>query len=372
MVERGIVKFALPGERGPKLGLDVDLQQDFSMHQALSLFVHDTLPQMDPLAPDYALVVLSLVEAILEDPDVILRRQLAKVKDRAVAEMKAAGIEYDQRMEELQKLEHPKPNREFIYNTFNAFAARHPWVGQENIRPKSVAREMWEGFMSFADYVNVYDIQRAEGLLLRHLSGVHKALTQIVPDAAKDDTLREMEVYFGMMLRQVDSSLLDEWERMRDPTYVAGETTEVRPPGAEEALRDVTRDREKFTAAIRNVVFTFLRPLAGGDIEGALAVLAPPAPEDGGDVIWTSDRLAIALEAYHADHERVCLDPAARNRRHTHVVPAGDGLSWRVEQMLTDPDGEANGWVAVFQVDLAAARDAGEPLLELRRFGPLV
>ena len=143
------------------------------------------------------------------------------MKDRAVAEMKAAGIEYDQRMEELEKLEHPKPNREFIYNTFNAFAARHPWVGQENIRPKSVAREMWEGFHSFADYVVRYDVQRAEGLLLRHLSNVHKTLTQIVPDAAKDDVLREMEVYFAAMLRQVDSSLLEEWERMRDPAYVA-------------------------------------------------------------------------------------------------------------------------------------------------------
>ena len=373
LVERGIVKLAARWEPGPKLGVDVDLQQDFSMHQALSLYVHDTLPQMDPAAPDYALVVLTLVESILEDPDLILRRQLSKVKDRAVAEMKAAGIEYDKRMEELEKLEHPKPNREFIYGTFNAFAARHPWVGQENIRPKSVAREMWEGFRSFADYIKLYELQRAEGLLLRHLSGVHKALTQSVPDAAKDDTVREMEVYFSAMLRQVDSSLLDEWERMRDPSYVAGEdTAEVRPPGAEEAARDITRDRDKFTAMIRHAIFLFLRPLAGGDVETAVAALHfPPAGrESGEDELWTFARLTTALETYHADHERICLDPSARNRRHTHVIPAEDGRNWRVEQMLTDPDGEANGWVAAFQVDLAAARDAGEPLLELRHFGP--
>jgi hypothetical protein len=58
-----------------------------------------------------------------------------------MAEMKAAGVEYDERIAELDKLEHPKPNKDFIYDTFNAFAKRHPWVGQENIRPsRSPAR----------------------------------------------------------------------------------------------------------------------------------------------------------------------------------------------------------------------------------------
>ena len=135
--------------------------------------------------------------------------------------MKAEGIEYEQRMEELEKLEYPKPNRDFIYSTFNAFADAHPWVGQENIRPKSIAREMFEHYRSFADYIKEYELQRAEGLLLRHLSGVHKVLTQTVPDAAKNEAVREMELYLGTMLRQVDSSLLDEWERMRDPNYLA-------------------------------------------------------------------------------------------------------------------------------------------------------
>ena len=156
---------------------------------------------------------------ILENPELILRRQLDKLKDQAVAEMKAEGLDYDQRMEELEKLEYPKPLRDFVYETFNAFADRHPWVGEENIRPKSIAREMFEGFRSFSDYVQEYDLERAEGLLLRHLNSVYKVLGQTVPDGVKTDAVREMELYLRDMLRQVDSSLLDEWERMRDPNY---------------------------------------------------------------------------------------------------------------------------------------------------------
>src|SRR5436189_1650698 len=139
-------------------------------------------------------------------------------------------------MEELEKLESPKPNREFVYSTFNAFADKHPWVGQENIRPKSIAREMFESFRSFSDYIRDYELQRAEGVLLRHLNSVFKVLAQTVPDTAKNDTVRDMELYLGTMIRQIDSSLLEEWEKMRDPTYQPGTASkEVRPPGSEEA-----------------------------------------------------------------------------------------------------------------------------------------
>ena len=368
LVERGIIEFIPQTMEGAKVRVNVELQEDFSMNQTLSLFVHDTLPLMDPQAPDYALVVLTLVESILEDPDLILRKQLDKVKGQAVAEMKMQDIEYDQRMEELEKLEYPKPNRDFIYATFNAFAAKHPWVGQENIRPKSIAREMFEEFRSFADYIKIYELQRAEGLLLRHLSSVYKVLAQTVPDAAKNDTLREMEIYLATMLRQIDSSLLEEWEKMRDPNYVPrGEAPDVRPPGAEEAARDITRDAKTFTAAIRNRIFTFLRALTSGDLETALAT-APSSPEDEP---WTTDRLRRAFEAYHVDHEYLRLDPEARNVRHTYVTPSEDQRSWRVQQMLVDP-AEANDWVAEFDVDLAVSREAGEPALQLRRFGSLV
>src|SRR6266516_731994 len=148
------------------------------MDQGLALYLLATIPMVDPQQPDYALILLTLVESIIENPDIILRKQLDRVKDQKMAEMKMEGLDYNERMEELEKLEYPKPNREFIYSTFNAFAARHPWVGEENIRPKSIAREMFVQFRSFGDYVRDYDLQRAEGLLLRHLSSVHKALAQ--------------------------------------------------------------------------------------------------------------------------------------------------------------------------------------------------
>ena len=396
-----------PGEGERKLRVNIELQEDFSMDQALSLYLLDTIPLVDPQQPDYALVLLTLVESILEDPDIILRKQLDRVKDQKMAEMKMEGLDYDQRMEELEKLEYPKPNQEFIYSTFNAFADRHPWVGQENIRPKSIAREMFESFRSFSDYIRDYELQRAEGVLLRHLNRVYKVLAQNVPDAAKNDQIREMELYLGSMIRQVDSSLLDEWEKMRNPNFQRAETKEVRPPGAEEAAQDITRDTKAFTAAIRNRIFVFLRGLVIADYEAALANLSvgpgradpalrdqglaelvPPmdagradlpvsqdaqqrVPTDAEGHPWTADRLRAAMEAYELEHERICLDPNARNARHTYVTPSDDQKSWRVQQMLVDPE-EDNDWVAEFEVDLAQSRALGEPFLRLRRIGSLV
>ena len=338
------------------------------MDQTLSLYLLETIPLLDPQAPDYALVLVSLVESILEDPAIILRQQLDKVKDQKMADMKMDGIEYDQRMEELEKCEHPKPNREFIYSTFNEFATRHPWVGQENIRPKSIVLEMFEEFRSFADYIKLYELQRAEGVLLRHLNSVFKVLAQTVPDAAKNEQVREMELYLGTMIKQVDSSLLDEWEKMRDPNYQRAETKEVRPPGAEEAAADITRDTKAFTAAIRNKIFIVLRGLVVADYETAIANLHSPLDQDG--AAWTPERLDKIMEDYEAGHERLCLDPNARNLRHTYVTPAEDKKSWRVQQMLVDPKAD-NDWVAEFQVDLSASRTLGEPALSLRRVGSL-
>jgi superfamily II RNA helicase len=366
LLDRKIIEFIPKTEDGSVLRVNVELQEDFSMDQALSLYLLDTVPLMDPQVPDYALVLLTLVESIVEDPDIILRKQLDRVKDRKMAEMKMEGIEYDQRMEELEKCEYPKPNREFVYSTFNAFADRHPWVGQENIRPKSIAREMFESFRSFSDYIRDYELQRAEGVLLRYLNRVFKALSQTVPDAAKNDTIREMEIYLGAMIRQIDSSLLDEWEKLRDPNYQRADTREIRPPGAEE--NDITRDTKAFTGSIRNRIFSFLRGLQIGDLESAIAGLASPQDAEGQP--WTAARLEQSLDAYHADHEYFCLDPNARNVRHTYVTPSEDRKTWRVQQMLVDPE-ENNDWVVEFEVDLAGSRKLGEPALKLRRIGSL-
>jgi superfamily II RNA helicase len=368
LVQRGIVEITPRTEQGSRVRVNVDLQEDFSMNQALSLYLLETIPLLEPDSETYALDLLTLVESILENPELILRRQLDKLKGRKVAEMKAEGLDYDQRIEELEKLEHPKPLRDFVYMTFNAFADRHPWVGEENIRPKSIAREMFEGFRTFSDYVQEYDLERAEGLLLRHLHSVYKVLRQTVPDSVKSDLAIEMELYLRDMLRQVDSSLLEEWERMRDPEYqpAGAAGVELRPPRPEEPP-DVTRDPKAFTAAIRTRLFAFLRSWSIGDDDAALAAIDSSA--DGEP--WTTARLRAAREAHRVEHAGLRLDPEARNLRHTSVQPAEDGRSWRVQQMLVDPEG-LNDWVAEVEVDLAASRAAGEPALRLLKLASLV
>lgn len=368
LVDRKIIELIPRTEAGARLRVNVELQDDFSMDQTLSLYLLDTLRWLDPAAPDYPLVLLTLVESILENPELILRKQLDRAKNQKLAELKLAGVEYDERLEELEKLEYPKPNREFIYSTFNAFADQHPWVGQENIRPKSIAREMFETFRSFSDYIRDYELQRSEGLLLRHLHSVYKTLSQTVPDTAKTEPVREMELYLGALIRQVDSSLLEEWEKLRDPNYQRVEAREARPPGAEEAAADITRDPRAFTALIRHTIFSFLRGLVNADFEQALGYLS--SAEDAEGQPWTPARLQMVLEGYHAGHGRICLDPDARNLRHTYILPAEDQRVWRVQQMLVDPEAH-NDWVAEFEADLTRSRAAGHPELRLRRIGEL-
>jgi superfamily II RNA helicase len=372
LADRGIVKLAPKGEPFPggrKVRVDVELPDDFSLNQTLSLYLLDTLPHLDRESPDYALDVVTLVESILEDPDMILRRQLDKLKGEKVAELKAQGMEYDDRMAELEKLEHPKPLREFVYSSFNAFSDKHPWVGTENIRPKSVAREMFEQYRSFSDYIKIYELQRVEGLLLRHLTGVYKVLRQTVPESAKNESLVEMEAYLAEMLKQVDSSLLEEWERMKNPKKEEKpEAPELRPPGAEEAAKDVTRDVRNFTALVRARLLPFVRALSQDAFDDALAALDGVESPEG--TPWTAAALKAAIEPYYTDHQRIRLDPEARNAKHTHVAVSEDKLTWKVQQVLIDPE-DHNDWMAEFQVDLAASRAAGAPFLRLSRLGPI-
>ena len=363
MIERKIIEFIPKNAEGAKVRVNLELQDDFSLNQTLAIFVHDTIPLLDPKSPEYPLLILTLAESILEDPDFILRKQLDRVKTDAMVEMKAQGLDYNERMEELEKLEHPKPNREFIYPTFNAFAARHPWVGTENIRLKSIAREMFEDYRSFADYVKLYDLQRAEGILLRHLSNVYKVLQQTVPDLAKDDGVLEIEHYFALMLREVDSSLIQEWEKMGDPNYRPPVERDKTPKP--EAAPDITRNLPAFKAAVRSRIFAFLRAAASGDVEGALTVF----PEKDGNP--GADSIKAALAAYQAGHERIRLDPEARNLRHLHVTPSEDGLHWNVLQTIVDPE-ELNDWVIEMQVALSASREAGVPVMCMLGIHPLL
>ena len=374
LVERKIVEFVEPEGPGmAKLRVNVELQEDFSMDHELSLWLLDTIPLLDRESPDYPLDLVTLCESILENPDQILRKQLDNARTRRLMELKAEGVEYDKRMEELEKVEYPKPLREFVYETFNAFSDKHPWVGSENIRPKSIVREMFETFQTFSGYVREYDLERTEGLLLRHLNSVYKVMANTVPDGYKTDEVRELETYLGALIRQVDSSLLDEWERMKNPDFVATDAQELKPPGAEEAAKDITRDARAFTLLLRNRIFTFLANLDTGRLDAALQELsgegeAAAIPTDSDNLPWSAQRLAERLDAYRAEHERYRLDAEGRNSRHTRIETAPG--AWKVEQILQDRH-DLNDWSLRFSVDLGASRVAGAPVLKLEGFGDL-
>ncbi len=305
----------------------------------------------------YALRLLSLVESILEDPDMILIKQLDVIKRDKLMELKAQGVEYEERMAELEKLEYPKPLRDFIYGTFNQFAAPRPWMKAENIRPKSVAREMYETFQAFQEYVREYGLERSEGLLLRYLSEVYKTLVQTVPVRYKTPAVVEMIAYFGVLVRGVDSSLVDEWERMRDPAWEKTEAARVDPS----ALRtDITSDEKAFLVLLRNELFRLLRALASKDLETA-AALASGDPDD----VWSADRVEAALGPYLAEHTKIRTDPAARDPKKTLVEKSADGTVWHVRQIVTDPDDD-DDWMLVADIDLGRCIEAKKPIIALR------
>ena len=369
LLAQKIVEILPKTSSGAYLRVNIDLQSDFSMNQTLSLFLIHTIPQLDAASPSYPLDLLTLVESIIEDPDVILRKQLDRVKSERLAEMKMEGMDYDQRMAELELLEYPKPNREFIYSTFNAFASQHPWVDQENIRPKSIVREMFEGFRTFSDYIKDYELQRAEGVLLRHLMAVHKVLAQTVPDSFKNEAVQEMETFLDTMIRQVDSSLIEEWERMRNPSYVAPQNLEEVRLKTAAVVVDITADKARFHGQIRQWIWTFLRNLSSGDIEAAQACLAFETTVE--ELPIDPEMLSSHYQKFTEARGRLCFDAEARNQRHTYILEGALPNQWKVQQMLVDPHNN-NDWVADFVVDLPESKLRQGPALRFGRIGPLV
>ncbi len=341
------------------------LQRDFSLHHTLSLYLIDTLALLDPAEPTHALDVLSLVEAVLENPRPVLMAQLARLKDELIMQLKAEGVEYEERMEKLDALEWPKPNRDFIYETFNAFSDRHPWVGSENIAPKSVAREILERFCGFSDYVRDYGLQRVEGVLLRYLSEAYKTLAQSVPAKFRTPELEELTLNLGSLVRSIDASLLEEWERLVDPSAPPRAAEEPLLPGARPAAELLLTDPRAFAARVRTDLHRLLGALARRDYEEALLALRAPAGDGAPD--WTADRLSGAMAPFYEDHSKIVTTPDARHPRNTVIRPAGE-RSWIIEQRLIDPEGH-DDWAIHATVDLTAGSPPEGPIIQLDRLG---
>lgn len=364
--DAGILSFEEDEEGRRRVVVDADLGEDFSIHHALSLYLVDTLKRLVPSDPNYAMDVLTLVESTLENPEVVLMRQLDLLKRDKVAELKAAGVEYEERMAELDKLEYPKPNREFIYGTFNDFAILHPWIKEENIRPKSIARDMLEQVMSFSEYVKEYGLERSEGLLLRYLTDVYKSLVQTIPKWARTEEIEDLTTSFGAIVRQVDASLLDEWERLKNPgerIEAPRERDTIEPEGS----MDVTKDRRAFMVLVRNECFRFVRAVARRDFaEAARVMLAPGDENTPGAEVTLANRVEQAFAPFFAQHASLRIDPEARSPKLLDIEATDE--RWRVRQTLLDAEGDHDTFVEA-TIDLGRSRAAGRPVLALERVG---
>lgn len=341
-----------PDEEGRRIRVTVDLQEDFALNQPLSPFVLDALQALDPESDTYALDVLSLVESVLEHPRVVLAAQLDKLRGELIARLKEQGVEYEQRMAELEQLEHPKPLADLIYGRFDAYRTQHPWVADHNIRPKSVARDLYERAMTFHDYVRHYGLARSEGLVLRYLADAYKALVQTVPEDAKTDELLDLTAWLGETVRQVDSSLIDEWEALVHPDEHDVAAPEV-AAGAHghhgDPATTVTANERAFRVMVRNELFRWVELLARRDHD--------ELAERAGD--WTAEELAAAMAPYWAEHDAIGIGPEARGGSLFRPGP-GD----RVRQVLDDPAGH-HDWALVGRVDREASDEEGRAVVRL-------
>jgi superfamily II RNA helicase len=340
---RSLEQAGVVSRRNGRVRVNDHLQTDFRLNQPLSPFVLEAVSRLDRESPAYPLDVLSMVEATLENPEVILRAQLSKLKGEKVAELKAAGMEYEERMAILDTLEHPKPLREFTYDLFDSYRLQHPWVLDHNIRPKSVARDMYERVMTFPDYVRHYELARAEGLVLRYLTDAYKGMVQTVPEDAKTDDVYDLTEWLKETVRQTDSSLLDEWEKLRDGVPSAAEVAAHEPPSEPPRL---TTNVRAFRLMVRNEAFRLVELLSRRRY----------------DQLGTDLDLAAAMAPYWERHDAVEVGPDARGPALFQVEEGPQ--TWRVRQVLDDPDGD-HDWALTIEVDLAASDEAGQPVVSI-------
>jgi len=350
-------------ERDPATGLRrvrvaQDLQWDFSLHHALSLYLVEAISYIEARDQAFALEVLSLVEAVLDDPRALLLRQLDRLKTDLMARLKAEGVPFEERIRRLDELQPPAPSREFIEQTFGYFAQRHPWVKWQDVKPKSIARELVEGYWDFDHYVRFYGLQRSEGLLLRYLGEVYGSLVQTVPSGAKTEAVHDVIAYFRAMLERVDSSLVAEWESLLHPELRAPVPAAVPSPRA----YDLAADPRELRARVRAELHRLVRALAARDWEEA-ARSVHPNPDDP----WTAERFQRALEPFRAEYGEIVFTPRARENQWTRLEPDGP-RHWRATQVLVDREDD-NLWCIEAEIDLSGERDPVGPLLRVARLG---
>lgn len=346
-----------------QIRLTVDLQPNFALNQPLSPFALAAIGLLDPSTElrtgqadvpgssagtgHYALDVVSVIEATLDDPRPVLSQQQFFARGEAVAAMKREGIEYDERMELLEGVTYPKPLEELLEQSYEVFASSQPWIRDFELSPKSVVRDMFERALSFAELINHYQLARSEGLVLRYLSDAYRAIRQTVPTEAQTEPLLDLVAWLGELVRQVDSSLVDEWEALVNPAE--DPSAPVVPP----APPSVLTNRRAFLVLVRNELFRRVQ-LAALQRDDDLATLDP-------DVDWPA-----ALDSYFDEHDEILTGGSARSPRLVDIDEADAAASglWRVEQTIDDPEGH-HDWRIRGVVDLAASEEEGAAVVRI-------
>lgn len=339
--------------------LTVDLPQDFALNQPLSPFAYAALDVLDPESPGYALDVISVIESTLDDPRQVLIAQEKRARGDAVAAMKADGIEYDERMALLEDVSYPRPLAELLNTTFAIYRRTNPWVADHELSPKSVVRDMVESAATFIEYVSSYGLERTEGVLLRYLADAYRALRQTVPAERRDDMLEDLLEWLGELVRGIDSSLLDEWERLQGGVDVERPDESAAPRGGR-----LTGNPRALRVLIRNALFRRVQLAAREDWTG----LAAMGDVDDDGVAWTADRWHEALDAYFDSHVEILTGPDARGPQL--LIITEEPGRWRLRQLLDDPAGD-HDWHIDATVDLARSDELGEPALTVTAAGRL-
>lgn len=354
LLESGVVE-RVETPTGVEIRLTVDLQPNFALNQPLSPFALAAFELLDPSSGSedrgvgtgsYALDMISIVEATLDDPRAVLSQQEFIARGEAVAAMKREGIEYEERMELLEEITYPKPLDEVLTAAFETFSAAQPWIRDFELHPKAVVRDMYERAMSFGEYVAFYKIARSEGVVLRYLSDAYRAASQTIPEELKDEDLRDLIEWLGELVRQVDSSLIDEWEELAAGIPQDHDDEPIVPP----APQRLTTNVRAFRILVRNELFRRVQLAAREDVD-ALAALDPSFGADA----WSD-----ALDRYFAEHDEILTGADARSSQ---LVLLTEGpAQWSVRQIIDDPEGD-HDWGISATVDLAASDEEGAAVL---------
>ncbi len=348
-----VVRLPEPDAQGRPYAVTLDLQRDFALNQPLSAFALATLEVLDPESPSYALDMVSVIEATLEDPMPVLMAQQFEARGEAVREMKDEGIEYEERMELLEEVHWPQPLAELLDHALRTYRLAHPWL-PDTVHPKSVVRDLYERGMTFTEMVAHYKLARAEGVVLRYLSDAYRALRRTVPSALWDEQFTDLVEWLGELVRQTDSSLVAEWEAMVAGVDVAEAETAV-------SERPITANARAFRVLVRNAMWRRVELVARDDVAGLVAADELSASVTGAEVRMGRTRWDEALDAYYDEHEEVLLDLDARGPGML-VVSELAGRRWEVRQVLADPEGN-HDWSILAEVDLAASDEAGDLVL---------